>query len=569
MHIRRFLIILLFIITGVFLSLAQWKPDAAFKETAKKNMYATIAVLSADSLEGREAGTKGDTMAMRYIESRFREIGLQPVFETNVFAKPFQYTTTDNYSKYSALHIGKSSFYFNTSFSILSYPGRVSINAYPVFAGNGLVITEKTIDDYAHLKGQNLKEKIIVIDISFPEKYDFITTGNYYEQLQEVIHVAVQKEPQAIILYQSDSNRFTFHRNTIFQNPRSYIPILFAEKDLANAILLSPNEEILIRLDTYPIKETSFNIAGMVDNKAPTTIVIGAHYDHLGYGSPISRHSGPPAIHYGADDNASGVAMMLELARFVKNNKFTTHNYIFVAFGAEEKGLLGSKAFIEDDRIANKNIIAMFNLDMVGRLDVETGKLNIIGTGSSVVWDSLLTLVSQPKVEISKNPSVGGGSDHVAFYLKKIPVLFFITGMHKDYHTPNDVIKKINLEGMVDIATLLINLLFHLENVRKIPYQQADITGQQGRGSRTGGVSLGIVPDHAYGGKGLRVDDVTTGKPADLAGVKAGDIITAIDASEISDISSYMKALSGYQPGSKATLTVLRKNTVIKLEVIF
>jgi len=564
---KSLLLLSFFLITGIPVS-AQWQPDESQKGEMKHRMYRTIEFLVGDSLKGRESGTKGDTIASNYIESRFAELGLSPVFSDQSFVRSFTYSSDTKYSHHSTITINKAEFHFEKSFTILNYTGKSSFQAPTLNIGYGMVNSEQNIDDYQLMKIKDFKDKIFLMDVSFPEKYDFIDAENYYIQIQENIYAAAQKEPSAIILYQSAENRFLFNRHAFFQNSRSFIPIIYADEDLKKALLAAPEKEVSINIETERKEETSFNIAAMVDNQVSTYIIIGAHYDHLGYGSPISRHTGVPAIHYGADDNASGVAMVLEIAEFISKNKLTNHNYIFVAFGAEEKGLIGSKEFMEDTLINQKHIIAMINLDMVGRLDSVTHKLNVIGSGTSNLWDSLLTIVTLPTVEFAKNPAPGGGSDHVSFYLQNIPVLFFITGLHKDYHTPKDVISKINFDGMVDIAIIMNNLMIHLNNVSSMPYVKIDNKGTQSSRNK-GGVSLGVIPDHAYGGKGMRIDDVTSGRPADLAGLKGGDIIIAFDQSEVTDITSYMKALSQYQKGSKAIVTFLRDEKELTLEVTF
>jgi hypothetical protein len=437
-----------------------------------------------------------------------------------------------------------------------------------VYVGNGLIMNERNINDYSGFSNDYLKGKIFLIDISYPEQFDFVSDISYYTTIQDAVFTAIEKEASAIILYSGSQNRFTFNKNVIFQNSRSSIPVIYAYGKLNELLKQKKETELSVKIETKKKVSVGYNVAAFIDNNAPTSIVIGAHYDHLGYGSPISRYVGSPAIHPGADDNASGVVMMLELAEFVRKQNLKNHNYIFVAFGAEEKGLLGSKAFLEDSLSGTSNIIAMINIDMVGRLDNEVRKLNILCTGTSFKWDSLLSVSYNPEIELSKNQSGTGGSDHLSFYLKKIPVLFFITGLHKDYHTPGDVIEKINFDGMTDISVLLSNLLFHLNNVEDITFLPVENT--EGAVSRAPkGVSLGIIPDHAFGGKGLRIDDVTRGKSADSAGLKSGDIIISIDNYEVSDITTYMKALSNYKAGSTATISIIRNNAEEIFKITF
>lgn len=548
---------------------AQWRPDATEKRELQTRLFEIMEHLVADSLEGRESGTQGEIIARNFITAMFSEIGLDPYFENDAYYQSFVFTSNQNFSAESYIRIEDSVFTFPSEYSVLTYSGLTELKGNVFFAGHGLKMNQ--VNDYANYNIKDIQDRIFFIDVAFPKHFDFIDEFNYYDIVQHVINTAIDHGASGIILYQSRDDVYTFHRKAFFQNSKFEVPVLFDEGKINQFVRLN-NLRVSVEIKLVPERQnrTAYNVAAKVDNNAKKTIVVGAHYDHLGYGSPISRHIGAPAIHPGADDNASGVAVMLELARFVKSEGLSDHNYVFVAFGAEEKGLVGSKAFVDDTLTIMPDVLAMINIDMVGRLDTDSRKLNVLNTGSSAKWDSLINVLFNPDIVLHLNPQGSGGSDHMSFYLRQIPVLFFITGIHQDYHTPSDVLEKINFEGMADITILLSDLIYHMNSVSEMPFMQPEQTEASGnRPSRGGNVTLGIVPDHAYGGKGLRIDAVTSGRIADHAGLKAGDIIIAIDENEVSDITSYMKAMSAYKTGDEARLKVIRGSEDHVFEVTF
>jgi hypothetical protein len=294
------------------------------------------------------------------------------------------------------------------------------------------------------------------------------------------------------------------------------------------------------------------NVIGFLNNEAEKTIVIGAHFDHLGRGyqsgslSPESRGS----VHNGADDNASGTSGVLELARYLsRNNVKERFNFLFIAFSGEELGLLGSKFFVDNPTIPLESIAFMINMDMIGRLGDEKG-LMIGGWGTTSWWGNLVPkAAARVGIEYKVDSSGVGPSDHSSFYLKDKPVLSFFTGTHVDYHKPSDDEKKINVEGEVKILKLVAALVEEANKEKGFPdFKQAGNPHNQSMQSNFK-VTLGIMPDYAFSGKGLRMDGVTPGRPASKAGMKAGDIVLRMDNLLIRDIQDYMKALSSFEKG--------------------
>jgi hypothetical protein len=311
------------------------------------------------------------------------------------------------------------------------------------------------------------------------------------------------------------------------------------------------------------------NVVGYIDHKAKSTVVIGAHYDHLGYGAFGSRHTGEPAIHNGADDNASGVAGLLRLAEKLKSNpNARNNNYLFVAFSAEELGLIGSKVFASDSLLFDrKRTNYMLNMDMIGRLNDER-VLAVNGAATSPLWKDALQAIHTNGIVVKTSDSGVGPSDHTSFYLQDLPVLHFFTGQHEDYHKPEDDAARINFKGIHDITDLMIRLIEYLDSKGKLPFTKTQ-DEEQGRRAATFKVSLGVMPDYVYDGEGMRVDGVTDGRPAQIAGIKKGDILLAIGEFPIKDIYDYMEGLSKFQKGDKSTVKIRRSEQVIELPVAF
>lgn len=309
------------------------------------------------------------------------------------------------------------------------------------------------------------------------------------------------------------------------------------------------------------------NVVGYLDNGAKTTVIIGAHYDHLGWGLPgSSRHLGEPAIHNGADDNASGVAALLFLAEHLKKSKLKKNNYLFLAFSAEELGLIGSKKFIESPSLDLKNANYMLNMDMVGRLTDEK-VLAINGTGTSPTWKEVLPQISVAGLKIKTSDSGIGPSDHASFYNANMPVLHFFTGQHMDYHKPGDDSNLINYSGLYDVSMFIAQLIETVNHKGKLAFTKTkDESPQQGARFK---VSLGVMPDYVYDGEGMRVDAVLEGRAAQKAGLEKGDIIVQLGEVPIKTVQDYMAALAKFNKDDKTTVKVKRGEALIEKEVVF
>lgn len=315
---------------------------------------------------------------------------------------------------------------------------------------------------------------------------------------------------------------------------------------------------------------TANNIAAYLDNGAATTIIIGAHYDHLGLGeqSGSLEANSKGMIHNGADDNASGVAGVIELANyFTKNKVKEKNNFLFLCFSGEELGLFGSKYIADHLPVDLSTINYMVNMDMVGRLDPQTKTVVVHGTGTSPVWETLVKSFENDNIKIKTDSSGVGPSDHTSFYLKDLPVLHFFTGSHSDYHKPSDDWQKINYAGEAEVLKLIAKIIESNQTQSKLAFLKTKSKQQAGRSAFK--VTMGVMPSYSSAAVGLQVDGVTEGKPAQKAGIKTGDIIIQLGDYEIKDVYSYMDALGKFEKGQTVQAKVKRGEEVLALSVTF
>ncbi len=309
------------------------------------------------------------------------------------------------------------------------------------------------------------------------------------------------------------------------------------------------------------------NVAGYLDNGAENTIVIGAHYDHLGLGHDHNSLEANPEgkIHNGADDNASGTAGVIELARYyAKNGIKEKHNFLFLCFSGEELGLIGSKKYCDYPTIDLAKVSFMINMDMIGRLNAEQ-KLVVGGVGTAPDFVPAVKSI-QSELSIKLDSAGVGPSDHTSFYLKNIPVLFFFTGQHGDYHKPTDDVEKVNFQGEGKVLNYVVKMINVLDMPSKLKFQETKANKED---TPRFTVTLGIMPDYTWEGEGVRADGVTDGKPASKAGLQKGDIIIGLGPAGVKNIQDYMKALATYKKGDATTVKVKRGTEEKVMDVSF
>ena len=305
------------------------------------------------------------------------------------------------------------------------------------------------------------------------------------------------------------------------------------------------------------------------NNHRKKTVVVCAHHDHIGNNEyDNSKIKGISGIHNGADDNASGVATLLELSRKLKGWKYRKNNYLFLAFSGEELGLIGSKFFIQNPEIPLKSINYVINIDMLGRIDSTKQMLTINGVGTSPDWATTLQKIKTDttQLKIATTESGMGPSDHASFYLEGIPVLHFFSGQHKDYHTPDDDEYKINYQGMYNSIEVIKQVVKLNNKCKKLKFTK---TKDATPGRTKFKITMGVMPDYSFSGKGMKIDGVSENKPAIKAGLMRNDIIVKLGENSVTGVEDYMVALGKFNAGDKTMVTIIRGSETLIKEIQF
>lgn len=554
-----------------------------------------VSFLASDQLQGRLTGSDGDSLAAEYIRSTLIKDGLTPLFD-----KGFErYRVTDKiiYGPDNKLIINDVSCKSETDFAPFAFSQNGSFTGTVVFVGYGFAINEDSLkwNDYA---GVDVKGKVALILRSDPEIEKPASPFIKYNRDRDKVLEAKDHGAIGVLLVSGKLFDAEDKFESLVKGEQSVgIPAFHITRKLANLILQGKQvtvEELEKKLNetrkpkgfttevslsgqsnviqtTIPTRNVVMEIPGNDKILKDEFVILGAHFDHLGWGGPGSGSRVPDTVgvHHGADDNASGVAMVLELAnRLSSSHKMLKRSVLVISFSGEEEGLLGSRWFADHSPIDLNKVNAMVNLDMVGRLN-ENSQVQISGVGTSEPLKKMIyTACDTLELKLSLSSEGYGPSDHSSFYGKNIPVLFLTTGAHLDYHTPSDTWDKINYPGMVKLSDLSFHLVSDLANEEKLVFKEAGPKSGSGRGTRRKGITLGIMPD--YGGNvknGLRADFVTAGKPAALGGMKKGDIITFINGKPVNNIQDYMFRLNQLKRGETISVEVLRDNQNIVLVV--
>ncbi len=543
----------------ISLSAAQAQLDSA---AVMPRLKIHISTLASDEFGGREPGTKGEELARNYIINEFKKIGLTAK-GTNGYLQPFTFTKVIKAGPSTKLILAGQEFTVNQDCYPLAYSANASAKGIVENVNYGISVPALQHDDYAGKT--DLKGKIFLIDASTPDKGGPHSKFAEAADLRSRIDTAIAKGAIGVIVYTTDKDLTEPKLVTKMRITPSSIPVIYLLREKLPALKSGMTAEMTAEI----VREeaTGNNVIGYIDNKATNTIIIGAHYDHLGHGGEESLYRGEPAIHNGADDNASGVAGVIELARYYSKVKSKNNNYLFIAFSGEEKGLLGSGHFTKNPNIDLSKVNYMLNMDMIGRLKQEEPVVIISGVGTSDAWKVTMNYVNVPGLRTKTTESGVGPSDHTSFYLKNIPVLHFFSGTHNDYHKPSDDEPLINYSGELRILNYMVQLIDRLDDKGKLSFiKTKDDTNEESPRFK---VTLGVVPDYGFEGQGMRIDGVSDGKPAQKAGLKQGDIVIRIGEIPVTDMMSYMKALGKFNKGEKATVVVIRNKEEVKAEVEF
>ena len=579
----------------IFLLIFLFNSCSVFNENNKvNNLRQHVKYLASDKLEGRYPASEGDFLAATYIKEQFKNLNLELLDDEGF--QYFDIISSVSIGNNNNLVFDSKSYQVNNDFIPISFGKNTSLSSEIFFAGYGFVIDTDSLywNDYNDVK---IKDKWVMILRGSPEGDNPHSAFGEHLSLRKKVLNAKDNSAAGVIFVSGEN--FDKEDNLIKlsydQSQQDLgIPVIHITRSLANQILDINNtsiqmleskidkdfksfhilKELSVSTEIIFNKKKTQNVLGYIKGNDSVLkdeyIIIGAHYDHLGYGGPKSGSRRPHLneIHNGADDNASGVSILIELAKSIKkiNNK---RSILFIAFGAEEMGLIGSKYFVNSKLIENNKIQIMINMDMVGKLKVEK-VLNVSGTKTGLDLEKYLTeSFNKSKLDFIFDAKGYGPSDHSSFFVNDIPVLSFFTGGHTDYHTPLDDYEKLNYSGMHLITELLSGVILKLDDVPKIQFQESGPKKREQMPSRFK-VTLGIMPDYVYNQtKGLRVDAVLPNKSAFNGGIKDGDIIVKMGNKSVNDIYEYMHRLSEYSKGDKTEVVVMRNNEQIALEVIF
>lgn len=564
------------------------------REVSVNELQDHIKYLSSDTLRGRLTGSTGDSLAAVYIRSKLLSYGLVPLSGDGF--QRFKVGKRVIEGKLNSLSINEVSYNPDKDFMPVSFSSNGSTESEAAFAGYGFNINNDSLkwNDY---NGTDVKGKWVIILRGDPEidnsKSQFIP----FSSDRDKALVAKDMGAAGVLLVSGPLYDPQDVLEPLATEGYSVdIPVLRIKRDVADVILakskkttallekklnetrrpLSFSTKVSVKGTSEVVREMAAtrNVIMVLPGEDPKLkdeyLIMGAHFDHLGMGGPGSgsRAVDTIGIHHGADDNASGVAMMLELAeKFAGTKGSHKRSIICLAFSGEEEGLLGSKHFVDDPGINLTKVDAMINLDMVGRLN-ETNNLQISGLGTAAgLKDIVKAKTDTSVIKLTLSDEGYGPSDHSSFYGKNIPVLFYFTGAHPDYHTPKDTWDKINYKGMVMISALIFNMAEELSNNdTRLQFREAGPKIEAGRSPRKKGVTLGIMPDFAGVIKnGLRADFVTPGKPAAIGGMQKGDIITGINGKTINNIQDYMFRMGQLKHGQTISVEILRGDKKVVL----
>lgn len=532
-------------------------PALALKKGDKKvvkQLKADITYLASDELSGRRTGTDGERKAADYIEKRYTQMGIAGY--KGQYRFPFKFV----YGKEPAP---------STLVRINNKPLKLYDDIFPLPFSASKRVTGEVLPDVT--EQGNIWLMPLYSDAD--QANDAHTDAD--KRMYDMAKDAAKGGASGVVFYDNYGSKYepTYSKHSEYD--ALDLPVVFMKNSAYQQFVQHNGNNqksglaMELNIAISKTERTGNNLATYIDNGAPYTVIIGAHYDHLGYGedgnSLHANASKDHLIHHGADDNASGTAALMEIAKWTKSKKLHHFNYLFVHFSGEELGLFGSKAFVKDQGIDSSKIAYMINLDMVGRLNDSTHALTVGGVGTSPAWADVVAMGRQ-QFKLVIDSSGIGPSDHTSFYYAGIPVLFFFTGTHKDYHKPTDVAELINYDGEVSVIKYAEEIMAKMDKDGSKP--KYTTTKQNTVGKVRFKVTLGIMPDYSYQDGGVRVDGVSEGRPAANAGIKAGDVLLQLGDHKIQSMQSYMEALGKFTPGDTTQIRLKRGDKEMSLPIL-
>ena len=573
-----------------------------------------VKFLASGDLEGRGNGSRGLETAADYIGARFREAGLEPGGDAGTFFQRFEMTTGMSIEPGNTvtLQSGRSSIQFDIGrdYEIVSTSGNqtTSTTTLPVvFAGYGISAPALKYDDYTDI---DARDKAVLIFTHEPQEQDARSafegqTNTVHSTMMRKVEVARKNGAKAILVIDDTNHRPSTDRfRRWLREPQAEdfgIPVFYLSRDLVQRALGTRLnlETISDQIDrdfasksrllgdvtvnavdrTMRVRRPVRNVIGTLKGSDPTlqseVVIVGAHYDHLGRSARFSMsQSSAGQVHHGADDNASGTAAVIEMAKaaVAARNEFR-RSLVFMTFAGEEHGLLGSSHYVNNPTLPLDKTIAMINLDMVGRAG---GRIMVDGLGNApAIEEDLKAAESSSSLSLRalRGGPGAGASDDATFLLRKIPSINFFSGFHSDYHRPSDTWDKIDASGGAAVADLALALARQLANraerppfVETVQEQNPHSTGNVGAVSGYGPY-FGSVPDFANEGQGVKFAEVRAGSPAAKAGLRGGDVMIAFGGMPIKTLYDFTFALREKKPGDRVDVVVLRDGKEVKASV--
>jgi hypothetical protein len=562
-----------------------------------------VRYLASDAMEGRGPGTEGLENAAEYISEEFRKLGLKSGAEDGSYRQPFQVNLgMEPVAEKTSLTLhgpdGQSfELQLGVDFQALAAGGPGNVRAPVVFAGYGITAPKMQYDDYA---GCDVEGKVVVVIRREPQQDD---PESVFDGEKTTSHSFIRtklqqakKQKAAAVLMVNDAFSTLSEKKDALSSPSGFgtsaagIPFAQLTHETIDRVLgitpvkggdgaglgnVAAIEEAIdadcqplsqplegwtadVQFTLEPVQANVANVVGVLEGEGPLadeTIILGAHYDHIGRGEFGSRKPGTHEVHNGADDNASGTAAILEMARrLAERESKPPRRVVFIAFSAEEKGLLGAQHYLKNPLYPVSDTVAMFNYDMVGRL--RGSELTIYGVRTAEEFPELVDKANtEERLKLKKNDWVVRSGDHFDFYQKGVPSFHFFTGFTNEYHTPEDDLETLNMVGVVQTVDYTERLL---DQVLVLPQRPKFVKAAPARPASGGTAYLGVIPDYASSGKGLLVSEVVGDSPAAKGGLKTGDVILQVEEFSISDVPTLTAALRRHKPGDMVKVTVRR-----------
>jgi hypothetical protein len=586
--------------------------SASLPDLDAQRYLAHVKYLSSDALEGRGDGTPGLEKAAEYIAARFKDAGLQPAGDAGTYFQSFQAPVGSQLGPDSRLtfRIGQETIEARPNRDFVPFAAadkdKAHVSGQLVFVGYGIAAEEYKYDDY---KSFDVTDKIVMVLTHEPREAD---PTSPFEGTNLTMHGhdrtkamnAKYRNARAVLIVEDPVNHDGSEENLTHpflagQAEELGIDAIRISRSLAQRLLKTQHRDLLeiqkqidakmtpasfqltnveaeVYVDATRILKTVRNVVGLLPGTVPAladeTVVIGAHYDHLGRGGRSSMDSKLIGqIHNGADDNASGVAGVLELAAaFARDPAPRKRGYLFITFAAEELGLNGSAYWASHPTRPIDKVIAMLNMDMIGR--VHDNQIILGGIGTSPSFPALVdTAAKAAGLELKSTRSGYGASDHTSFYVKNVPVLFFFSGLHSDYHRPTDDWDRINAVGATKVLAMVYEIASQLDDRDgRLQFTKVDepMTTGNVKGAGGGyGTYFGSIPDMTAEVKGVRFADIRPGSPAAKAGLQAGDVMVRFADKEVANLQDFSYLLRTHKPGDVVEVTVMRNDQPLTVDV--